>query len=303
MTRQEALAELLQCLKARDYEFIAVTPATHARVLSRAGTTPLTVRDIFGWNRLFEAGDLDSDLLALLRASEALDACDGKLKSRVRIASVGADLLLHGSYPTDEPDSVFLGPDTYRFVRFVAEHLPSFAEARWLVDMGAGSGAGAIAAARLGGFEKITMVDTNAAALELAAVNARVAGVGADTLRSDTLPAGADLVIANPPYMMDLAARSYRDGGSLLGGELALNWATQALANLGPGGAMLLYTGAAFIDGQAPLVAALENLCGERGARFEIDEIDPDVFGEELDQPGYERVERIATVGALLFAG
>ena len=122
----------------------------------------------------------------------------------------------------------------------------------------------------------------------------------ADILQSDKVPEDADLVIANPPYMMDFAARSYRDGGSLLGGAIALDWARQALASLGPGGAMLLYTGAAFTDGHAPLMAALESLCGERGARLEIEEIDPDVFGEELDQPGYERVERIAAVGAVL---
>jgi hypothetical protein len=29
-------------------------------------------------------------------------------------------------------------------------------------------------------------------------------------------------------------------------------------------------------------------------------EIDPDIFGEELDSPGYEQVERIAAVGAVI---
>ena len=177
VTRREALAELLQYLKAGDYEFTAVTPATHARVLSRPAPRPLTVRDIFGWNRLFETGDVGSDILALLHAAELIEERDGWFKSRVRVASIGAELLLHGSYPTDEPGSVFLGPDTYRFVRFLGEHLPRFVNARRLIDMGAGSGAGAIAAARLGTLKRITMVDTNAAALELAAVNARVAGV------------------------------------------------------------------------------------------------------------------------------
>ena len=52
-------------------------------------------------------------------------------------------------------------------------------------------------------------------------------------------------MIANPPYMMDDAGRSYRHGGGLLGGEVSLDWASQALASLTPGGTLLLYTGAA----------------------------------------------------------
>jgi hypothetical protein len=32
----------------------------------------------------------------------------------------------------------------------------------------------------------------------------------------------------------------------------------------------------------------------------ELSEIDPDVFGEELDQPSYQNVERIAAIGALI---
>ena len=146
------------------------------------------------------------------------------------------------------------------------------------------------------------MVDGNAAALDLTAVNANVAGVSAETLLSREMPAGADLVIGNPPYMMDFAGRSYRDGGDLLGGGVALDWARQALAKLAAGGVMLLYTGAAFADGRAPLIDALEALCEDSGASIEIEQIDPDVFGEELDQPGYDEVERIAAIGALLSA-
>jgi methylase of polypeptide subunit release factors len=119
-------------------------------------------------------------------------------------------------------------------------------------------------------------------------------------VQSNQLPAGADLVIANPPYMMDAGSRSYRDGGGLLGGAVAADWVTQALASLAPGGAMLLYTGAAVVNGRAPLVVELERLCSEAGAMLDLSEIDPDVFGEELDQPGYGQVERIAAIGAVI---
>lgn len=300
--KDEALAELLRTLKAADYRFVTVTPATHARVLSRAATTPLSLRDIFGWNRPFESGDAGPGIMELLDAADVLEARDGKFRSLVRVASLGEDLLLHSAFPTDEPNSVFLGPDTYRFAAFVERHMPRFQGAGWLVDMGSGSGAGAIFAARLGAFERVTMVDSNEAALALARVNARVAGVTAEDLLADTVPGGSDLVIANPPYMMDPSGRSYRDGGELLGGALALDWVNQALGGLAGGGAMLLYTGAAFAEGQAPLVNALERACDAAGAALELEELDPDVFGEELDQPNYERVERIAAIGAVIWA-
>ena len=63
---------------------------------------------------------------------------------------------------------------------------------------------------------------------------------------------------------------------------------------------MLLYTAAAYVDGQAPLLSAIQKECREGGASLTIDEIDPDVFGEELREPGYETVERIAAVGVVI---
>ena len=59
---------------------------------------------------------------------------------------------------------------------------------------------------------------------------------------------------------------------------------------------MLLYTGAAFTGGRAPLLDALREL----DASVSVEEIDPDVFGEELEQPAYAEVERIAAIGAVI---
>ncbi len=301
MTSEEALVELLRYLKTTRYQFIAVTPATHAEVAARPRPSPLSLRDIFGWNRWFEQSDVDASLMALLKAGNALEIRDdGSLRASVRVASLGDDLLLHSPFPTDAVDSVFFGPDTYRFARFIGEQLPRLASAQWLVDMGAGSGAGAISTAKRRGFRRTTLVDVNPSALRLATINAAAAAVVVGTLESDRIPDGADLVIANPPYMIDRASRSYRDGGALLGGAVALDWARQALASLAPGGAMLLYTGAAYVEGEAPLLAELANACTEAGASLELTEIDPDVFGDELGQPQYERVERIAAVGAVI---
>jgi hypothetical protein len=60
---------------------------------------------------------------------------------------------------------------------------------------------------------------------------------------------------------------------------------------------LLLYTGAAIVAGRDPLREALETVCSNAGASFSYQELDPDVFGEQLAAPGYEDVERIAAVG------
>ena len=131
-------------------------------------------------------------------------------------------------------------------------------------------------------------------------MNAAAARVQAEVVASDAPPIGADVIIANPPYMMHSSGRAYRDGGELLGGALALDWLTQALCSLAPGGTMLLHTGAAYVEGEAPLLTAISRACGTAEAFLELSEIDPDVFGDELVEADYEQVERIAAVGAMI---
>jgi methylase of polypeptide subunit release factors len=290
----QALLELLRLLKARDYSFTPVTPATHARIIARPCERP-SLRDIFGWNRRFADRDLAPDLQECLSRSGMIERDREKHRSKVRVASLGDDLFLHSAYPTLEEDAVFFGPDTYRFVRFVREQLPRLErQPSRIVDMGAGSGAAGIAAAHLVPTAQVIAVDINPAALRLAAINAEAAGVSIEPLLSPAMPQGADLVIANPPYIMDAKGRSYRDGGDLFGGQVALDWARQALASLTPGGTMLLYTGGAVVKGEAPLMHALDEVCQSAGVELVIEETDPDVFGEELEQPAYADVERIA---------
>jgi methylase of polypeptide subunit release factors len=296
----EPLLELLRQLRALDYHFTAVTPETHARVLARRIAGQPTLRDVFGWNRSFAPHDLDPRLLSLLETGGALERIGNELRSKVRVASLAGDLFLHSSYPTDQRDSVFFGPDTYRFARFIGQQLSRLDAPRWVIDMGAGSGAGGIVAAHVSRASRITLVDINEAALELARINASMADVRVETVRADAIPVGSDLVIANPPYMIDERRRSYRNGGALFGGALALEWVKQALAAMPPGGVVLLYTGAAYKDGEAPLIQGLERTCAHAGAALELDELDPDVFGDELDNSAYAHVERIAAIGAVI---
>jgi methylase of polypeptide subunit release factors len=251
----------------------------------------------------FARHDLDLVLLDLLQSADAVEKRGEALRSRVRVASLEGTLFLHSSFPTDDESSVFFGPDTYRFVQFVAAQLRELPRPEWIVDMGAGSGAGGILAARDSGAQRVTLVDVNPAALRLARINAAAAGIEVEVVQSPQMPVGADLVIANPPYMMDSAGRAYRDGGALLGGAVALDWIEKALGRVPRGGTMLLYTGAAVVDGEAPLVRAIERICEAAGASAEIHEIDPDVFGDELAQPAYRDVERIAAIGAVIRRG
>ena len=288
------LEALLGLLKQRGYAFTAVTPLTHSRVLDRPWSGPPNLRDIFGWSRTFERTDLDPELLVLLESAGAVEQVGDKLRSRVRVASLGPDLFLQSAFPTSGHDAVFFGPDTYRFARFLQAAIPRLADKpAHIIDMGTGSGAGGIVAARLLPEARLTLVDVNSAALKLAAINSAAAGVEADLVTSDRIPAGADLIVANPPYMIDPDKRAYRDGGDLLGGAVALDWARQAVEAKAT---MLLYTGAAFTGGRSPLLEALREL----GASISVEEIDPDVFGEELAQPAYAEVERIAAIGAVI---
>ncbi len=305
MTREdEALVALLRRLDARGYEFTAITPARHLRVIARAEKAEARdLRDVFGWSLPFAADLLPGDLLALLREADALVADGKRLRIRWRVARLGGTLFLHSAYPTEAADSVFFGPDSYRFARFLAAELRAGAPAARLVDMGAGCGAGALSAAALLPGARLTLIDTNPEALRLARINAAAAGLVIETACGDSLdaaPGAFDLFIANPPFLMDGEKRTYRDGGDMLGARLSLDWALAAARQLPPGGRALLYTGSAIADGRDGLRAALAEALPPLGCSLRYEELDPDVFGEELSEPAYREVERIAIVGAAI---
>jgi methyltransferase family protein len=299
-----ALLSLLEALSGSGYRFVAVTPDTHRRIVERSGGRPARdLRDVFGWSLPFEEGLLPAPVRDALERSGMLSSEGDRFRSRVRIASVGDRLFLHSAYPTDSADSVFFGPDSYRFVRFLGAELPRLQTVRRLVDLGAGSAVGAIlAAANLPG-ARVTATDINPVALRFARINASHAGVELETVEASGLggvDGPIDLVIANPPFVADPAKRLYRDGGDMHGARLSLDWVLAAARRIEPGGTVLLYTGSAIVDGCDSLQQALEVQLPELGCTLRYAEIDPDIFGELLDQPGYEDVERVAAVGAVI---
>ncbi len=289
----EPLANLGRALRDAGYAFITPTPATHRRILARGGQAR-TLRDVFGWSRPFPPQLLPETQLALLEEAGALERAGLLLRSRVRFSTLGPLLLAHSAYPTTAPDAVFFGPDTYRFASFLIARAPQRIGS--LADVGCGTGAGGLLLASRAA--SVELLDVNAKALAFARANCELNEVAARVCVSDVLSGGSeavDLVIANPPYLADDAGRTYRDGGGALGTGLSVRIVREALDRLRPGGRLLLYTATPVIEGEHVLWPQLEPLL--RGLRHDYRELDPDVFGEELERPAYARVERIAVIG------
>jgi release factor glutamine methyltransferase len=293
--REIALTKLGQALSERGYEFVSPTPATHGRVNAREPRLSSSLRDIFGWNRPFARDALPAPLLELLDQAGALVEGPGAFRSAVRYSSLAGHMFVHSGYPTNDVGAVFFGPDTYRFCAAIAR---ARVRAHRVVDIGCGSGAGGIIAARVA--DEVVLADVNDEALAFSRVNAALAGLHAvEVVRSAVLAqvrGPIDFVVANPPYLRDDLQRTYRDGGGEFGEALSLRMLREAIDRLSSGGSLLIYTGAAIVDGQDVFLQGASPMLQEAAMRFEYEELDPDVFGEELANPAYAAVDRIAAV-------
>jgi methylase of polypeptide subunit release factors len=292
--RQEALVFIGRWLRDRGYRFVTPTPATHQRVLARRDEAR-DLRDVLGWNRAFAAESIDGALLDALRAADAIAETEGRLRATVRFSTLDELLLAHSGFPTTHRDSVFLGPDTYRFARTVSRELAR-KPARRVVEVGCGTAAAALLARRYA--KQVVGADVSRTALRFAAVNAELAGVDAELVESDVLQGvegSFDLVIANPPYLVDEASRTYRDGGGQLGIDLSIRIVRESLARTER---LVLYTGTPILAGRDPLLEAVEPLV--KGRPYTYEELDPDVFGEELAKEAYRDADRIAVVALIV---
>lgn len=297
-----ALLQLAIALRERGYRFTTVTPATHERVNNRAGSEwAKSLRDVFGWSRTFREATIPPEIWELMRRADAVVSHNGGWKSVVRLSSLGEQLFLHSAYPTLDAGAVFFGPDTYRFAAALHSHLATSAQAIGrAVDIGCGAGPGAVLVALYAPDAPVLAVDINELALRFTRLNAALNGVAnVEARRSDLLrdvEGEFDLIVANPPYLVDPGERAYRHGGGPLGAGLSLAILKSAKERLAPGGTLLLYTGVAIVNGEDPFRAAVAERLAGTEFEWTYREADPDVFGDELANGAYVQSDRIAAV-------
>ncbi len=295
----QSYLNIARLLQESQYEFVAITPESHRRVLDRGGLGQ-DVRDIFGWNKPFISSALPEIVLAELQKIDAVKVVNDHYVSTIRFATLRNNIYLHSGFPTTDRDAVFFGPDTYRYARFLQQNVTS---ANRVVDVGCGSGAGGLSLSDR--VENICLADINPLALKYASINAEVAGVSERTETTFSnilaqLKGEADLVISNPPYLVDDSKRAYRHGGELLGAGLSVEIVRQALSHLNKGGKLVLYTASAIVNGVDTFWQAIQPCLANRNLAVQYEEIDPDVFGEELERNAYHTVDRLAVVGLIV---
>ena len=293
------LTTAVRMVQAIGYRFVTPTPLTHSRVNARPDSAwAQDLRGVFGWSRPFHEGVIPAPIFEAIRSAGVIRPyVDGGWISMIRLSTLNELLFAHSAYPTEAADSVFFGPDTYRFAHALGEvlHRP----VQRAVDIGCGAGPAAILIAQAWPAAEVVALDINDAALRLTRANALLAGVNVRAAHSDLLSGVEglfDLIVANPPYLVDPAARAYRHGGGPLGAGLSLAILDSALPRLARGGTLLLYTGAAIIAGVDPFLAEVRCRLQSEDLVWRYREIDPDVFGEELTGGAYTEAERIAAV-------
>ena len=163
-------------------------------------------------------------------------------------------------------------PETEHLVEKTVQLLPLFPEPR-IVDVGTGSGAIAIALAHEWARAAITAIDTSAAALDLARLNAERIGFAGSIrfLRGDLLEPVAreqfDVVVSNPPYVpeadratLSVEVRDYEPAQALFAGEDGLDVFRRLIPDaarvLRPGGYLLLEIGLGQSDPVSDLLKA-----------------------------------------------
>lgn len=300
---QQDVRQFLHWLQNQHYQFITISPASHTAYLKRSGKTQANdLADIFGWSLPFKSSLLPDFIFRLLLNNQLLTQKQNLWCSKIRVSSLGDYLLVHSAYPTADEDAVFFGPDTYRFIYALQRHLDQRPVIRRAIELCSGAAPAAIALAHYAPHAEIFAADINPLALTYGAINTamndakQVQSIQRNLLQQ--VEGEFDLITANPPYLVDRQQRLYRHGGELLGAELALNIVKQSLPRLSLHGSLLLYTGVVIAGGKDLLQRAITQHLAEYNQKFSLDYqlIDPDIFAEELSEPGYAGAERIAAV-------
>jgi hypothetical protein len=300
-SRKATLLAMADALQKSGFRFTTCTPTTHKRVNARESAAWATdLAGIFGWSRPFKRALPNPHLLDLMLRADAVHEVGDGFRSTLRASTLDSNLYLHSAYPTSAADAVFFGPDTYRFVRALRGALRDIGHCARAADIGCGAGPGAVTIACAYPAAMVFAVDINPSALLLTDVNSHLAGAfNVVPLESNLLQAldgEFDLIVSNPPYLLDREKRAYRHGGGDLGTGLSLAVVGEAISRLAAGGSLLLYTGVAIVNGVDSFRDSVAAMLNASDFQWTYEEIDPDVFGEELDEPAYASSDRIAAV-------
>ena len=296
------LGLLLVYLKTINYSFITISPSSHEKVNNRVENEfAKDLKGIFGWNRTFSLDILDDFMAHFFHSTDIAIKVEKGWKSHYRVSSLNQQLFVHSDYPTIDEHAVFFGPDTYRFANAIQQYLLSnHKPISRAIDIGTGSGVGAILIASTFPESEVVAVDVNNEALYLARINIDAAGLNNIRLEHSNLlnnvEGNFDLIIANPPFLLDPDERTYRHGGGKLGSGLSMDIVDTALKRLNPDGSLLLYTGVAIVNGHDAFLEAVTLKLKFASFSYEYIEIDPDIFGEELENKEYMHVDRVAAI-------
>lgn len=309
---KNALSEVALSLKENDYKFITISPDSHSRILSRAShskhtSLQLVLRDFFGWNMWVDKNALPRPIIEPLERTELIEEQGHLVKSRVRASTYNDLMFFHSGFPTEERDSVFFGPDSYRFLNFLeAQRF----EGRVIFDIGCGSGVGGLALhdflKRQGkGNIQAFLSDVNAKALEFSELNAEINEVQnvktVQTQFANDAPKECEIFISNPPFIVDEKSRVYRDGGGRYGIEISCGIIKSFLDFNRQVKSLYMYTGTPVVDGVDVFLNTIRPLLNDSQiSKWRYREIDPDIFGEQLDRPAYRYFERLSAVGLVI---
>ncbi len=301
----QALLELGLYLKGSGYQFVTATPATHRRVNSKADLVSDTLPGVFGWSRFFLPRMLPPRLFDLLKAGDAVEFDGEFARAKVRFSTLDDQLYIHSAFPTDAENSVFFGPDTYRFCRALRQDVAGIRSKYSsinIIDVGCGCGVGGLNVASLIAPRRahLTLSDINAKAVRYSVINAalnRVSNVR--TVVGDlfeNIEETADYIICNPPFLVDDAKRAYRHGGNDIGTELSVRILKESMTRLRSGGRVLIYTASPVLNGEHLFLQKAKPILSDCAHSYRWEEVDPDIFGEELEGDAYRHVDRLAAV-------
>jgi hypothetical protein len=279
-----------------------------------------SVHDIWAWSIPVSPQTVatlhSANVLSLIKDAGILtNGHNDLLYPTIRISNLypkseGHNYYAHSPWPTSEVDSVFFGPDSYRYTRYMKTLTKRIPDCRVAIDMCTGAGAGAIHLALEFPNAEVYGLDINPKALRLARINAahicptkkpdqlQMLYSDAYSAVQEKLAGLVDVIAIDPPFIAD-DRRTYAQGGHL-GIQFTLDMLHKSYSMLRVGGEVWLHMAAPItLDGRDIFREEISKFKGWEVADYEI--IDVDIFGNEMGNINtYPGIGSIASVGVVM---